>query len=85
VVALVADYQAVEALPARPREGDRVTSLVLHEHCLFGLGVYLGEYWYLDELADWPRANARSRFLLTAPPLRLPRAGGSPVMPVGTV
>ncbi len=85
VVALVADNQAVEALPARPAEGDRVTSLPLHEHCLFKLGVYLGEYWFLDELADWLRANARSRFLLTAPPSRLPRAVGSPVMPVGTV
>jgi len=85
IVALVADNQAVEALPARPGEGDRVTGLPLHEHCLFKLGVYLGEYWFLGELADWLRSKGRWRFLLTAPPLRLPRAVGSPVTPVATV
>ena len=37
------------------------------------------------QLADWLRANGRSRFLLTAPPLRLPGAVGSPATPVATV
>jgi hypothetical protein len=41
--------------------------LPLHAHCLFKLGVYLGEIWLLSDLADWLRANRRSRFLLTAP------------------
>ena len=58
--------------------------LPLHEHCLFKLGVHLGEIWYLTELADWLRAHGRNRFLLTAPPLRLPGAAGSPVTPVAT-
>ena len=31
------------------------------------------------------RAAGRSRFLLTAPPLRLPGAVGSPVTPIATV
>ncbi len=57
----------------------------MHAHCLFKLGVYLGEMWYLSELADWLRANKRSRFLLTAPPLRLPGAVGSPASPIATV
>jgi hypothetical protein len=57
----------------------------LHAHCLFKLGVYLGEIWYLSELADWLRAHGRSRFLLTAPPLRLPGAVGSPANAVATV
>ena len=35
-------------------------------------GVPLGELWYLHELAMWLREHDRSRFLLTAPPLRLP-------------
>jgi kynurenine formamidase len=39
----------------------------------------------LSDLADWLRANQRSRFLFTAPPLRLPGAVGSPVTGVGTV
>jgi kynurenine formamidase len=84
-VALLADNYAVEAAPARPCADDYCASLPLHAHCLFKLGCYLGEMWYLSELADWLRANGRSRFLLTAPPLRLPGAVGSPATPVATV
>jgi kynurenine formamidase len=62
-----------------------VTDSPLHEHCLFKLGIHLGELWYLTELATWLRSNNRSRFLLTAPPLRLPGAVGSPATPVATV
>ncbi len=83
-VALISDNYAVEAMPARPGT-DPCATLPLHEHCLFKLGCYLGEMWYLSELADWLRANNRSRFLLTAPPLRLPGAVGSPATPVATV
>lgn len=84
-VALLADNYAVEAAPARPCLDDFCATLPLHAHCLFKLGCYLGEMWYLSELADWLRANGRSRFLLTAPPLRLPGAVGSPATPVATV
>ncbi len=41
----------------------------------------LGELWYLHELATWLREHDRSRFLLTAPPLRLPGAVGCPRHP----
>jgi hypothetical protein len=81
---LVADNYAVELVPSRPGEG-RHPSMPLHEHCLVKLGVPLGEIWYLSELADHLRAAGRSRFLLTAPPLRLPGAVGSPTTPVATV
>jgi kynurenine formamidase len=84
-VALLADNYAVEATPARPCADDHCAMLPLHAHCLFKLGCYLGEMWYLTELADWLRANGRNRFLLTAPPLRLPGAVGSPATPVATV
>ena len=86
-VALISDNYAVEGHPARPCEpdADHCASLPLHAHCLFRLGVYLGELWYLSELADWLRAKERNRFLLTAPPLRLPGAVGSPATPVATV
>ncbi len=57
----------------------------LHEHCLFKLGLPLGELWYTTALADWLRAHKRTRFLLTAPPLNLPGAVGSPATPVATV
>ncbi|HSD44154.1 MAG TPA: cyclase family protein [Burkholderiales bacterium] len=84
IAALIADNYAVELYPAKPKDGTRA-NLPLHEHCLFKLGVPLGELWWLRELATWLRANRRSRFLLTAPPLRLPGAVGSPATPVATV
>ncbi|WP_407525463.1 cyclase family protein [Methylobacterium oryzisoli] len=82
--ALIADNYAVEAYPAGPMRGCCAT-LPLHEHCLFKLGVNLGELWHLTPLATWLRAHGRSRFLLTAPPLRLPGAVGSPTTPIATV
>ena len=85
VAALISDNYAVELFPPRPGTGKRHPALPLHEHCLFKLGVHLGEIWYLTELAKWLRAHRRSRFLLTAPPLNLPGAVGSPASPVATV
>ena len=84
VAALISDNYAVELLPA-PELPGRHPAMPLHEHCLFKLGVHLGEIWYLSELAQWLRAHGRNRFLLTAPPLRLPGAVGSPATPVATV
>lgn len=84
IAAICADNYAVEAYPARAREG-RKSLLPLHHHCLFKLGLPLAELWYLKDLADTLHAENRNRFLLTAPPLRLPGAVGSPVTPVATV
>jgi kynurenine formamidase len=81
---LIADNYAVEAHPAKRQMGCCAT-LPLHEHCLFKLGIHLGEIWHLTPLANWLRSHNRSRFLLTAPPLRLPGAVGSPTTPVATV
>jgi kynurenine formamidase len=86
LVALCADNYAVEGFPAKPPQQCGLhAALPLHEHCLFKLGIPLAELWYFTELATWLRANKRSRFFLTAPPLRLPGAVGSPVTPVATV
>jgi kynurenine formamidase len=85
ISALVADNYAVEGLLGKDRNPDRHSFLPIHHLCLFKLGVPLGEMWYLHELAQWLRANNRSRFLLTAPPLRLPGIVGSPLTPVATV
>ncbi|GAB5469245.1 MAG: cyclase family protein [Rhodospirillales bacterium] len=84
IAALVADNYAVEGLPARAGAGQHA-ALPLHEHCLFRLGLPLGELWHFGELAAWLRGAERNGFLLTAPPLRLPGAVGSPVTPVATV
>ncbi len=85
IAALIADNYAVEGLPARDGGDCRHAALPLHELCLFHLGVPLGELWQLTDLAGHLRGQRRSRFLLTAPPLRLPGAVGSPVTPVATV
>jgi kynurenine formamidase len=81
--ALIADNYAVEGWPAPSREPH--TLIPVHHLCLFKLGIPLGELWYLHDLATWLRANDRNRFLLTAPPLRLPGVAGSPLTPVATV
>lgn len=84
IAAIAADNYAVELNPSRD-QGDCCAYLPLHEHCIFKLGMPLGELWYLTELAQWLRQAGRSRFLLTAPPLRLPGAVGTPLTPVATV
>ncbi|MCI2416454.1 cyclase family protein [Saccharopolyspora sp. K220] len=84
LAALVADNYAVEAAPP-PEAPVPAAVLPLHEHCLFKLGVHLGEIWRLTPLAEQLRARGRNRFLLTAPPLNLPGAVGSPVTPVATL
>jgi hypothetical protein len=85
LAALIADNYAVEIIPASLSRPAPNALMPLHEHCLFKNGIHLGEMWYLTELARWLRAHGRSRFLLTAPPLRLPGAVGSPATPVATV
>jgi kynurenine formamidase len=85
ISALIADNYAVEGLLGKDRDPSRHSFLPIHHLCLFKLGVPLGELWYLDELAAWLREHGRSRFLLTAPPLRMPGIVGSPLTPVATV
>jgi kynurenine formamidase len=87
LVCLIADNYAVELIATTltdplPR---KQPWLPLHEHCLFKNGIHLGEMFYLTELARWLREHKRSRFLLTAPPLRLPGAVGSPSSAIATV
>jgi len=84
LVALIADNEAVEI--RTPADANcSCAALPLHEHCLFKLGINLGELWHLTPLAAWLRANERTAFLLTAPPLRLTGAVGSPATPIATV
>jgi kynurenine formamidase len=85
ISALVADNYAVEGLLGKDRDPSRHSFLPIHHLCLFKLGVPLGEMWYLHELAAWLRERGRSRFLLTAPPLRMPGVVGSPTTPIATV
>jgi len=82
---MIADNYAVEQSPARPAPGKTYANSPLHQHCLFKLGVPLGEIWYLTELANWLKANGRTRFFACCPPLRLPGAVGSPANAVAVV
>jgi putative cyclase len=82
---LISDNFAVELIPTSLFKPKPHAAMPLHEHCLFKNGIHLGELWYLTELARWLREHRRSRFLLTAPPLRLPGAVGSPASPIATV
>lgn len=84
ISALVADNLAVEGFSLTPAPGTE-NVLPLHDLCLFRQGIPLGEMWYLDELNTWLREHERTRFLLTAPPLHLRGAVGSPVTAVATV
>jgi hypothetical protein len=85
VVAICSDNVAIEENGYPEHETDGHTMLPLHELCLFKLGVFLGELWRLGELSRWLLDHGRSACLLTAPPLRLPGAVGSPATPVATV
>jgi kynurenine formamidase len=90
IVAICSDNFGVEDLyrfdpKVNPISGHRHSSAPIHNLCLFKLGIHLAEMWYLTELASWLHSHSRSSFLLTAPPLRLPGAVGSPVTPIATV
>ncbi len=85
-IAIIAtDNMAVEDSRGTGRTRGGQSRLPLHRHCLFRLGLHLGELWYLSELATEMRRQQRFRCLLTAPPLRVPGAVGSPVTPVATL
>jgi len=84
ISAICADNYAVENTE-QELDHSCCYKLPLHHHCLFNLGLPLAELWYLKDLAEWLNSRNRNRFLLTAPPLRLPGAIGSPVTPIATV
>jgi kynurenine formamidase len=85
LVAIATDNMAVEDSRGSGDSRGGKSRLPLHRHCLFRLGIHLGELWYLSELATELSRQGRFRCLLTAPPLRMPGAVGSPVTPVATL
>ncbi|WP_174274209.1 cyclase family protein [Sphingomonas bacterium] len=84
LAAICADNPMVEKVAGAERCTDRARN-PLHEHCLVKLGIHLGELWWFGGIAPWLATHRRAHFLLTAPPLNLPGAVGSPATPVGTV
>jgi kynurenine formamidase len=66
----------------RPNEFDVPAFQPLHQVVIPNLGLTIGEMWNLDELADACVEAGRYDFLLSAPPLPITGAVGSPVNPV---
>jgi hypothetical protein len=86
IAVMIADNYGIEDVGTPlPSGTNPIAMLPLHELCIFKLGIHIGEMFYLTALRDWLSAHGRSRFLLTAPPLRLPGAVGSPPSPIATV
>jgi len=54
----------------------------LHARLIRDLGLTLGEVWWLEDLADTCAELNRYEFFLSAPPLNVTNASGSPANPV---
>jgi kynurenine formamidase len=85
IIAICSDNVAVESLDLILAPAPPAIRLPIHDLCLFRQGIFLGELWYMEELAAWLLERRRHAFLLTAPPLRLSGSVGSPVTPIATV
>jgi kynurenine formamidase len=79
VAALAADTVAVEPLDAEDPEDRRYP---LHVACLIDLGLTLGEFFVLDELAADCASDGVYEFMLAAQPLNIPGGMGSPLNPI---
>lgn len=66
----------------RPNEFDVPAFQPLHQIVIPNMGLTIGEMWKLDELAEACAELGRWEFLLSAPPLPITGAVGSPINPV---
>jgi kynurenine formamidase len=73
IAAVAADNPALEAWPPGPDSGG-----FLHFRLIPLLGMNIGEFWYLDELAADCAADGIYEFMLTSAPLNVPGGVGSP-------
>ncbi len=78
VASVATDTLAVEVMPS---EESASRPLPIHHACLVDLGLTLGEFWVLERLAKACREDGRYAFFLTAAPLNIPAACGSPLNP----
>lgn len=79
VAAVASDTFSVEIIPAQTLHFGE--SAPCHALLLQGAGVYMGEFWALDELAADCAADGVYEFLLVAPPLAVDGAVGSACNP----
>jgi kynurenine formamidase len=79
IAALAVDTIAVEVEPFEDPHG---AVYPLHARLIRDLGLSLGELWWLEALAEDCAADGRWEFFLSAPPLNLTNASGSPLNPI---
>lgn len=79
IAAIAADTIALERIP---NEIDPSMVVPLHGNLLRDLGVYIGEIWWLEELAADCAEDGRYEFFLAAQPLNITGAVGSPINPI---
>lgn len=79
IAAIAADNVAFERMP---NEDDPKHMAPLHGNLLRDLGVYIGEIWWLEDLAADCAEDGRYEFFLAAQPLNIPGAVGTPLNPV---
>jgi len=78
IAAIAADNITLEVFP-NPDPGK---NLSIHGSLLRDLGVYIGEIWWLEELAGDCYEDGIYEFFLAAQPLNITGAVGSPINPV---
>ncbi|MFR9804062.1 cyclase family protein [Pseudonocardia sp. RS010] len=78
VVAVATDTWGIEALPYEAPE----IMAPLHIILLVNAGIYIGEMWDMEALAEDCAADGVYEFFLTAPPLTITGAVGSPLNPL---
>jgi kynurenine formamidase len=79
LAAIAADNLALERIP---NEVDPAMVVPVHGNLLRDLGVYIGEIWWLEELAEHCAKDGRYEFFLAAQPLNVTGGVGSPVNPI---
>jgi len=77
IAAIAADNLGVEQAPNADGKNWN-----LHGNLLRDLGVFLGEIWWLEDLAADCAQDGRYEFFLSAQPLFIPGAVGSPINPI---
>ena len=79
ISAIAADNIGVERTP---NEIEPKTVSPLHGNILRDLGVYIGEIWWLEELAEDCAKDGVYEFFIASQPLNIPGAVGSPINPI---
>lgn len=78
ITGIAADNIALEVLPNPVPE----KTFAVHGGLLKDLGVYIGEIWWLEDIARACAEDGKYEFFLAAQPLHIPGAVGSPLNPI---